>query len=79
MYENGELAEVMNSFENAIAASSIYVGGKFERAETQEFEKENGRISRRYVGGNYYNNSRINELFKSYLLGFSFGKVWERS
>lgn len=73
MYENGEIFEVMTSFEKALKTAGVYVGGSLDRAEMTEFTKENGRTSKRFTHS-YYNNGHVNALFVLFLHGYANGK-----
>jgi len=75
MYKNGEIEDVMNRFESALSDSPIYHSGNFERADKVEIQTFDGRISKRYIYNNYYNNGNVNDMFMMYLHGYAFGKA----
>lgn len=77
MYQSGEIHEVMKSFETALKASPIYVGGNCDRADMVETEKD-GRLSKQYKNSNYYNNGNVNNMFILFFHGYSVGKCAER-
>jgi hypothetical protein len=75
MYNNGELEEVMTRFEKSIADMPVYVGGSMDRADKVEIESDEGRIQKRYMNNNYYNNGSVNQMFLMCLHGYAFGKA----
>lgn len=54
MYKNGEIERVMESFEKSLNKSSIYVGGKVEKAARVEVELPDGKFARRYQNNNFF-------------------------
>lgn len=73
MYTTGEIYEVLNSFEKKLHDYEIYVGCKVERSEQQFVKMPSGKEKKIFV--TYYDNGRLNELFKLYLSGYSAGKL----
>jgi hypothetical protein len=79
MYKTGELDLVMDSFEQSLVKSHIYVQGRIDRADKVEIEADNGRISKMYKNQNYYNNGQVNQLFIMFLSGYALGKLESRN
>lgn len=74
MYANGEIYEVMKSFEKALKDAPVYVGGTVDRCEMEEIPQPDGLISKRFTRNNYYNNGNVNALFLLFLHGYAAGK-----
>jgi hypothetical protein len=75
MYRNGEIDQVMETFEKNLKDIPVYVGGKPVRSKKVDITLENGRISSRYVLNQYYEHGTLNALFIAYLWGYSNGKA----
>ena len=74
MYNNGEIEDVMSSFEKSLEASPVYVSGTIDHADREEVDIGGGRTSKRFLRNNYYSNGEINKLFLCYLWGYATGK-----
>lgn len=73
MYKTGELESVMESFEEGLKKSSIYIGCEIQREPKVAVEID-GRIQKRFLNG-YYSNGRLNDLFVAFLAGYALGKT----